>query len=189
MKGVFRSRKGTEKLSKDSTSQNDDQELSEWGILITVVLGGVLAPLNSTMIAVTLPRIMEAFDAPLTSAGWLVTAYLIAMASLQPITGKLGDRLGRRRLILGGLVYFGCASIGAAMASGFWMLLFFRIQQAIAGAILLPNGVALMREVVPAKRRASRFGLVGSAMALSATAGPPLGGFLVAIADWHAIFF
>ncbi|MBT4138157.1 MAG: MFS transporter [Candidatus Latescibacteria bacterium] len=176
-------------MSKDSTSQNDDQELSEWGILITVVLGGVLAPLNSTMIAVTLPRIMEAFDAPLTSAGWLVTAYLIAMASLQPITGKLGDRLGRRRLILGGLVYFGCASIGAAMASGFWMLLFFRIQQAIAGAILLPNGVALMREVVPEKRRASRFGLVGSAMALSATAGPPLGGFLVAIADWHAIFY
>jgi MFS family permease len=132
---------------------------------------------------------MEAFDAPLTSAGWLVTAYLIAMASLQPITGKLGDRFGRRHLILGGLVYFGCVSIGAAMASDFWMLLFFRIQQAIAGAILLPNGVALMREIVPEERRASRFGIIGSAMSLSATVGPPLGGFLVAYLDWYAIFY
>ena len=177
------------KLAIDSASQNDAPKLSEWGILITIALGGILAPLNSTMIAVALPRIMEAFEAPLTSTGWLVTAYLIAMASLQPITGKLGDRLGRRHLILGGLIYFACASVGAATASHFWVLLFFRIQQAIAGAVLLPNGVALMREVVPENRRASRFGIVGSAMALSATAGPPLGGFLIAVADWHAIFY
>ncbi len=158
-------------------------------LLITVVLAGILAPLNSTMIAVALPRLMEAFGVPLTSAGWLVTAYLIAMASLQPIAGKLGDRLGRRRLILGGLVYFGLVSIGAATAFSFWSLLFFRVQQAISVAIVLPNGIALVREVVPADRRAGRFGLIGSAMALAATAGLPLGGFLVEVADWHAIFY
>ena len=158
-------------------------------LLITVALGGILAPLNSTMIAVSLPRLMEAFRVPLTSAGWLVTAYLIAMASLQPIAGKLGDRLGRRRLILGGLVYFGIVSIGAATAFNFWSLLFFRVQQAISAAIVLPNGIALVRELVPADRRAGRFGLIGSAMALAATAGPPLGGFLVEVSDWHAIFY
>ena len=111
----------------------------------------MLAPLNSTMIAVALPQLMGAFGVSLTSVGWLVTAYLIAMASLQPIAGKLGDRLGRRRLILGGLVYFGIASIGAATAFSFWSLLFFRVQQALSVAIVLPNGIALVREVVPAR--------------------------------------
>ena len=176
-------------LSSDAPSQSDGEESSEWAVLVIVVLGGILAPLNSTMIAVALPRLMAAFDVPLTSAGWLVTAYLITMASLQPIAGKLGDRLGRRRLILGGLAYFGLVSIGAATASTFWSLLFFRIQQAISAAIVMPNGMALVREVVPAHRRAGRFGLIGAAMSLTAAAGPPLGGLLVEVADWHAIFY
>jgi EmrB/QacA subfamily drug resistance transporter len=176
-------------LSNDTLSQRNDPEPPELAILITVVLGGILAPLNSTMIAVALPRLMEAFDVPLTSSGWLVTAYLITMASLQPIAGKLGDRLGRRRLILGGLIYFGIVSIGAATAFSFWSLLFFRVQQAISAAVVMPNGVALVREVVPAHRRAGRFGLIGASMSLTAAAGPPLGGFLIEVADWQAIFY
>lgn len=161
---------------------------SERAVLITVALGTTLAPLNSTMIAVALPHIMKEFGADVAGAGWLVTAYLIAMASLQPVAGKLGDRLGRRRLILGGIAWFGLASLGAAAASSLPMLLFFRVQQAIAGAIALPNGAALVREVVPVERRASRFGAIGAAIALAAAAGPPLGGLLVETAGWRAIF-
>lgn len=160
----------------------------ERAVAITVALGTTLAPLNSTMIAVALPHIMQEFNADVASAGWLVTAYLIAMASLQPVAGKLGDRLGRRRLILGGIAYFGLASLGAAMASSLATLLFFRVQQAIAGAIALPNGAALVREVAPVERRASRFGQVGAAIALAAAAGPPLGGLIVGTAGWRAIF-
>lgn len=161
---------------------------AERAVVITVALATTLAPLNSTMIAVALPHVMREFGADVASAGWLVTAYLIAMASLQPVAGKLGDRLGRRRLVLGGVAYFGLASLGAAVASSLTMLLFFRVQQAIAGAIALPNGAALVREVVPVERRASRFGAIGAAIALAAAAGPPLGGLLVETAGWRAIF-
>jgi MFS family permease len=161
---------------------------AERAALITVALATMLAPLNSTMIAVALPHVITEFGADMASAGWLVTAYLITMASLQPVAGKLGDRLGRRRLILGGVAYFGLASLGAAMASSLPALLFFRVQQAIAGAVALPNGAALVRELVPAGRRAGRFGLVGAAIALAAAAGPPLGGLLVGTAGWRAIF-
>jgi EmrB/QacA subfamily drug resistance transporter len=157
-------------------------------VLITVALGTALAPLNSTMIAVALPHVMKEFGADVTDAGWLVTAYLIAMASLQPVAGKLGDRLGRRPLILGGIACFGLASLGAALASSLSMLLFFRVQQAVAGAIALPNGAALVREVAPVERRASRFGAIGAAIALAAAAGPPLGGLLVESAGWRALF-
>jgi EmrB/QacA subfamily drug resistance transporter len=157
--------------------------------VLTVALATMLAPLNSTMIAVALPHVITEFGADVASAGWLVTAYLIAMAALQPVAGKLGDRLGRRRLILGGVAWFGLVSLGAATASSLSTLLFFRVQQAIAGAIALPNGAALLREVVPAQRRAGRFGLVGAAVALAAAAGPPLGGLLVGTAGWRAIFY
>jgi EmrB/QacA subfamily drug resistance transporter len=161
---------------------------NERGILVTVALATMLAPLNSTMIAVALPQIIREFQTDVASAGWLVTAYLIAMASLQPVAGKLGDRLGRRRLILGGVTGFGVASVGAAFATSLSVLLFFRVMQAVMGAIALPNGAALVREVVPAERRAARFGMVGSAIALAAAAGPPLGGILVGRAGWRALF-
>jgi EmrB/QacA subfamily drug resistance transporter len=157
--------------------------------VLTVALATMLAPFNSTMIAVALPHVITEFGADVASAGWLVTAYLIAMAALQPVAGKLGDRLGRRRLILGGVAWFGLVSLGAATASNLSALLFFRVQQAIAGAIALPNGAALLREVVPVERRAGRFGLVGAAVALAAAAGPPLGGLLVGTAGWRAIFY
>ncbi|MBI4641012.1 MAG: MFS transporter, partial [Candidatus Tectomicrobia bacterium] len=173
----------------DETSVSSDRLSVERAVIVTVALGTVLAPLNSTMIIVALPHVMEEFSADVTSAGWLVTAYLIAMASLQPVAGKLGDRFGRRRLILGGLAYFGLASLGAAIAPSLPVLLFFRVQQAIAGAIALPNGVALVREVVPINRRASRFGLIGAATALAAATGPPLSGLLIGIAGWRIIFY
>lgn len=165
-----------------------ERPAAEGVVVAAVALATMLAPLNSTMIAVALPHVMAEFGADVTGVGWLVTSYLIAMAALQPVAGKLGDRLGRRRLILGGIAWFGVVSIGAATSAGLPSLLFFRVQQAIAGAIALPNGIALLRAVVPEERRAARFGLVGAAAALAAAAGPPLGGILVGFAGWRAMF-
>ncbi|HEV7217221.1 MAG TPA: MFS transporter, partial [Chloroflexota bacterium] len=147
------------------------------------------APLNSTMIAVALPAIMLAYGASLASAGWLVTSYLVVMAALQPVAGKLGDQLGRRPFILGGLAGFGLASLGALIAPSLSVLVLFRLLQATCAAIALPNGVALVREVVPEQRRAAAFGLVGAAISVAAAAGPPLGGLLVSTAGWQAIFY
>jgi MFS family permease len=152
--------------------------LAEHLVVVTVALGTMLAPLNSTMIAVALPGVMDDFDAGLASAGWLVTAYLIVMASLQPVAGKIGDRVGRRCLVLGGLTFFGLASLGAAIAPNLWLLLGFRVLQAVAGALIVPNGVALVRAVVPEARRGARFGLMGAGVAMAAALGPTVGGLL-----------
>ena len=99
----------------------------------------MLAPLNSTLIGVALSEIMLEFSTELGAGSWLVIAYLITIASLQPVAGKLGDRLGRRPMIIGGLIYFGIASFGAAFASSFTELLIFRVQQGIAGASRSPT--------------------------------------------------
>src|SRR6266849_10108870 len=103
------------KMDADTTSKAHPS-LAERLVVLTVALGTMLAPLNSSMIAVAMPEVMDEFKTGLGSAGWLVTAYLIAMASLQPVAGKIGDRWGRRRLILGGVASFGLASIGAALS-------------------------------------------------------------------------
>jgi EmrB/QacA subfamily drug resistance transporter len=149
----------------------------------------MLAPLNSTMIAVAMPQVMDEFAVGFRSTGWLVTAYLIAMASLQPVAGNIGDRIGRRRLVLGGLVCFGCASLAAAVAPHLWLLIALRTLQAVAAALIVPNGAALIRAVVPEERRGGRFGLIGTAVALAAAVGPPFGSVLITIASWHAVFY
>ena len=159
----------------------------ETGILLTVALGTMLVPLNSTMIAVALPRLIADFDARLGTAGWLVTGYLIAMASLQPVAGALGDLVGRRRLMLAGLVCFGAASLGCGLAPDLPALVAFRILQAVAGALVFPNGVALLRELAEPGRLGRRLGVIMGALPLAAAVGPLLAGVLLPL-GWRAIF-
>lgn len=156
--------------------------------LVSVGLGTTLAPLNSTMIAVAMPSIIGQFDADIGTASWLITAYLITMAALLPLGGKLGDVFGRRRLVLSGMLAFAVASLGAALSPSLWSLISFRVLQAASAAIMVPNAAALIRDLVPADRRARAFGILGAAIAVGAAAGPPIGGLLVDIAGWRAIF-
>jgi EmrB/QacA subfamily drug resistance transporter len=160
----------------------------ELGLVAAVALSAMLAPLNSTMIAVALPHLMIDLGTDAFVLAWLVATYLIIMAALQPVAGKLGDRLGRRSLMLGGVAGFGLASLGAACATSLPALIALRALQAVAGALAFPNGVALLRESIPAERRAGRSGLVGAAVAGAAAVGPALGGLLVGLAGWRAIF-
>ena len=157
-------------------------------MLLTAALGTMLMPLNSTMIAVALPDIVEDLEVSLASSAWLVSGYLIAQASLQPLAGKLGDRFGRRPLILGGLGSFAVVSLGAALAPTLGVLIACRILQAVTGAMVFPNAFALVRELLPERRRGAAFGMLGSAIGLAAAAGPPVGGALVELGGWRAIF-
>jgi MFS family permease len=158
-------------------------------VLTSIALGAMLAPLNSTMIAVALPDIMREFRADVRAVGWLVTAYLVTMAVLQLVAGKLGDRVGRRRSVLAGLFYFGLASLLAALSPSLPVLVFARVQQAIAGAVLITNGIALTFQVVPEDHRGRDLGVVHAVVVLAAAIGPPLGGLLVNLAGWRAIFW
>lgn len=153
-----------------------------------VTLGALLVPLNSTMIAVALPDLITDFDSEVGTASWLVTAYLIAMVVLQPLVGRLGDRLGRERLVVTGLCGFLAASIGATVAPDLATLIGFRVLQAAGGALVIPNGLALIREGTAAEDLGSRLGVIGSVLPFGAAVGPPLAGFLLAAWGWRTIF-
>jgi MFS family permease len=138
------------------------------------------------MIVVALPAIARDAHASVADAAWLITTYLIAMAALQPIGGRLGDRFGRRRLMLGALVYFGMASVGAALSGDLVLLTLFRLQQALAGAIVVPNGMGILRHAA-GDRAGMHFGIMGAISGVAASVGPLIGGLLVPI-DWRLIF-
>lgn len=176
-------------MNVDATTSEARSVTAERLVVLTVALATMLVPLNSTMIAVALPELMDEFNVGLVRAGWLITAYLITMASLQPVAGKIGDRVGRRRFLIGGLMLFGLASVAAGLAPNLWVLLSFRVLQAVAGALIVPNGAALILDAVPEERRGARFGLIGAAVALGAALGPLLGGVLIEAASWRAIFY
>lgn len=165
-----------------------DGQAKRW-LLLAIAIGTTLAPLNSTMIAIALPEILRAFAVSVTATAWLVTLYLVAMAVAQPIGGRLGDLYGRRPVYMVGLAWFGLASAGCAVAPNFGVLIFFRTQQALAGAMSFPNGAAMVRDAVPHERRGFAFGTIGLATGLAAAAGPPIGGILVHSFGWSAIFW
>jgi len=124
----------------------------------------------------------------LTATTWLVAVYLLTMAVGQPICGRIGDVHGRRRIYLLGLGVFAIASAACAFAPSLPWLLVFRALQAMAGALCIPNGIALVREAVPVERRGQSMGIIGMAAGTAAAVGPPVGGFLVHLGGWPAIF-
>jgi MFS family permease len=163
-------------------------EPSQRAVLAAVALSAALLPLNSTMLAVALPDIASDTGGGVAASTWLVTAYVVAMATLGPFAGRLGDRLGRRRVILAGLAGIALASAVAGLAPTLGVLIAGRLGQAVAGSLVFPNAMALLRDALPAERRAAGFGLLGSAIGAAAAAGPVLGGVLTDGFGWRAIF-
>jgi EmrB/QacA subfamily drug resistance transporter len=174
--------------SRTARPANEKREAGPYVVLATVALGAMLAPLNSTMLAVALPAIRRDLDVGHGAVAWLVGSYLIAMAVTQPVGGRLGDQLGRVRVFQAGLLAFLGFSLAAALAPNFALLLTFRTLQAVAGAILIPNGMAMLRESVPTARFGRFSGLNGAAMGATAAFGPVLGGAILAFVSWRWLF-
>lgn len=167
---------------------NSKNGLSYPLLFTTVALGAILAPLNSTMLAVALPEIRRDFDIGHGEIGWLVSLYLIAMAVAQPLGGRLGDQLGRARMFRAGLIAFLVFSIAAAFSPNFPVLVMLRTGQALVGAAVIPNGMAMMRETVPVERLGRSNGLVSAFISVSAAAGPLVGAGLLATGSWRLLF-
>lgn len=156
--------------------------------MIGIASGAILVPLNSTMLAVGLPSVMVDFAVPPEAAATLVTVYLGAVAIAVPISGSVGDRFGHRRMFLVGVVGFGLASLAAALAPAFGLLIIARVLQAASGALVSTSSVALVRALAPAARRGAAFGLFDMLVSTSAALGPLVGGLIVGAFDWRALF-
>lgn len=156
--------------------------------MLGVASGAVLVPLNSTMLAVALPSIMDQFGVDAITVSSLVTLYLGAVTIALLASGSLGDRYGQRPVFLIGVVAFALASLLAAVAPSFEVLALSRVLQAISGALVSTTSVALVRAMSPPDRRGAAFGLFDMLVSTSAAIGPFIGGVLVVAFGWQSLF-
>jgi EmrB/QacA subfamily drug resistance transporter len=147
-----------------------------------------MSSIDNTIVAVALPQLTRALDAPLSWASWTLTAYQLVQVVMFPLAGKLSDSIGRTRLFVFSVTTFTIASLLCGLAPNVGLLVLFRAVQAIGGGGLLPSAVGIITDQYR-ERRAQAVGLIGSAMPLGTIIGPNLGGFLLELGSWRALFW
>nr|WP_319565183.1 MFS transporter [uncultured Rhodoferax sp.] len=158
-------------------------------VLLSLSLSMLLSSLGTSIANVALPTLAQVFQVSFQAVQWVVLAYLLAITSLIVGAGRLGDMLGRRRLLLAGIGLFTVASVLCAAAPTLGLLIAARAVQGLGAAILMALTMALVGEAVPKDKTGSAMGLLGTMSAVGTALGPTLGGWLIGGFGWQAIFW
>ncbi len=160
-----------------------------WIILLAVMSAGIMGPIDGTVVNIALPTISTVFNASVAVVGWVPMAYLLILGSLILTYGRLGDMFGFRRVFLTGVVIFTVASAISASAPNIWILILFRAFQALGAGMFMAMGQAIVTSVFPTKERGRALGTNSMVVAVGLALGPSLGGFLLTVSSWRAIFW
>ncbi len=158
------------------------------GALASLSLAMLLSSLGTSSANVALPTLAQAFSASFQEVQWIVLAYLLAITTLIVSVGRVGDIIGRKLLLITGLVLFIAASVLGGIAPTLWLLIAARAVQGLGAAIMMALTMAMVREAVPQEKTGSAMGLLGSMSAIGTALGPSLGGVLIAGFGWRSIF-
>lgn len=170
-----------------SPTQHDPRRL----MLILVIVSGAafLDFLDVTVVNLAFPEMRRDFgNAPVGDLAWVITGYAITFAALLTPAGRLADLAGRRRIFLTGTLLFALASLVSALAPTLEILVAARFLQGAAAALTLPAGLGIVLAASPPDRRAAAIGIWGAAAAVAALVGPTVGGILVDLVGWRAVF-
>ena len=163
-----------------------DSTRGRW-LLLATVLGSGVALLDATVVNVALPAIGEDLGAGFSGLQWTVNGYTLTLAAFILLGGSLGDRYGRRRVFVIGVVWFGLASVLCGLAPNVELLVAARLLQGIGGALLTPGSLALISASFRSEDRGRAIGAWSALGGLAAAAGPFLGGLLVEV-SWRLVF-
>jgi len=156
--------------------------------LVSLSLSMLLSSIGTSIANVGLPTLAHAFNASFQQVQWVVLAYLLAITTLIVSVGRLGDVIGRRRLMLAGIALFTFASALCGIAPTLWLLIAARVLQGLGAAVMMVITMAMVGETVPKEKTGSAMGLLGTMSAIGTALGPTLGGFLIAGFGWPALF-
>ncbi len=157
-------------------------------IIAAAVLGSALAYMSDDMLNVALPSVSRALDGSISEMQWVVNGYFVTMLSLMLTAGSLGDIRGHRRTFLTGLGVFSVGAVVAAAAASIAMLVAGRAIQGVGAALLLASGLALVNGSFSDQERSQAVGVYMGVTAVATAAGPAIGGLLVDVMSWRAIF-
>lgn len=156
--------------------------------LASLSLSMLLSALGTSIANVGLPTLADAFAASFQAVQWVVLAYLLAITTLIVSVGRLGDLVGRRRLLLAGIFLFTAASALCAAAPSLWLLVSARVLQGTGAAVMMALTLAFVGDAIPKEKTGRAMGLLGTMSAVGTALGPSLGGLLIAKFGWPALF-
>lgn len=159
-----------------------------WAGLVFISIAVSLIIVDSTIVNVAIPPIVDDLGITSTEVQWVQEAYTLVFASLLLVFGSLADRFGRRRLLLTGVVVFALASVGAAFAPSGGLLVLARLVQGVGGAMILPTTLSLINATFRGRERGIAFAVWGSTIGGMAALGPLLGGWLTTAFSWRWAF-
>jgi EmrB/QacA subfamily drug resistance transporter len=163
-------------------------EARTWALAATI-LGSSMAFIDSTVVNVALPALQASFHATVVDLQWVVESYGVFLAALILVGGSFGDRFGRRKIFVAGVLIFAAASAGCGLASNIHQLIIARSVQGVGAALLVPGSLAIISTSFDEKSRGSAIGTWSGFTAITTAVGPVLGGWLVEHASWRWVFF
>jgi MFS family permease len=162
---------------------------SPWLAFSVIAIGTFMATLDGNIVNVALPTIGQDLAAPVERLQWIVNGYIVAITATLLLVGRLGDRFGHRAVYAGGLLVFTLGSTLCGLAPGLGALVAARVVQALGASAMMAIGPAVVTASFPARMRGRALGTVGTVVAIGLTAGPPLGGLIVAALSWRWVFY
>ncbi|MGI8429950.1 MAG: DHA2 family efflux MFS transporter permease subunit [Solirubrobacteraceae bacterium] len=169
-------------------AETPDASRRGWTLAI-VSIGLFMVVLDNLVVSVALPSIHRDLGASIQALEWTVNAYVLAYAVLLLTGAALGDRFGRKRMFIGGIVLFTAASAAAALAPSTGLLIAARVTQGIGAAVLTPLTLTLLADAFPPERRGIAIGVWSGISGIAVALGPLVGGAVVQAASWHWIFW
>jgi EmrB/QacA subfamily drug resistance transporter len=157
-------------------------------VIATTILASSLAFIDGSVVNVGLPAIGRSFHADAIGLQWVVNAYLLPLSALLLLGGAAGDRYGRRRLLIAGVLLFGIASLACAMAPSLILLLIARFVQGASAAMLMPNSLAILGQSFSGDAKGRAIGIWAATGAAASAIGPVIGGWLIDTVSWRLAF-
>lgn len=161
----------------------------KWLILVAIIIALSVDLLDMTIVNVAIPKLMAVFGVDVNRVQWVVTAYMITIGVVIPITAYLADTFGTKRIFIASLILFTAGSVLCGLAWNINSLIFFRIIQGIGGGMIMPLGISIIYKTFTEEERGLVMGIMGLPLLAAPAVGPVLGGYLVEHADWRWIFF
>ena len=171
------------------TTSASAEEKDPWPALFSLCLGFFMILVDSTIVSVATPALIEDLNAEVNDVVWVTSAYLLAYAVPVLITGRLGDRYGPKRLYLSGLTLFTAASLWCGLTNSIEMLIVARVFQGLGASMITPQTMAIITRIFPQARRGKAMALWGATAGMALLVGPIAGGLLVDGFGWEWIFF